>query len=165
MDKFDPATHKYCKTCDTVKLRSAFTNDKSKKDGKRHKCKKCQRAARQANPEARREADKRYRSKPENRYKKYKASAEARGYDFLLTRDQFMKHWQKPCVHCGSPIETIGLDRIDSSKPYQEDNVEPCCSKCNQMKSDWNSDDWYLHMEKIRKNQHGFISAIRRLWK
>lgn len=161
---YDTSTHKKCSKCSQVLLRSHFTNDKSKKDGKRSRCRACQREHRKTNGEAHREAQRRYAAKPENRFKKYKRSAEERGFKWELTRDQFMKHWQKPCVHCGVQIETIGLDRINSSKPYQEDNVEPCCSKCNQMKSDWTSVDWYLHMESIRKHQRGFLSAIKRLW-
>lgn len=160
--QYDPSTHKFCSTCETVQLRSHFTNDKSKKDGKRVRCKSCQREWRKTNREKLREADKRYRSKPENRFKKYKRSAEERGFEWKLSRDQFMKHWQKPCVHCGDAIETIGLDRIDSNLPYQEDNVEPCCSKCNQMKSDWATVDWYSHMEKIRKNAGGFVSGAKK---
>ena len=72
-----------------------------------------------------------------------------------------MKHWQKPCVHCDDPIKTIGLDRIDSSLPYQVGNVEPCCRVCNALKSDSKTEDWYAHMEKIRKHVGGFVSASK----
>lgn len=152
MTEIDLSTHKLCTGthgCSEAKLRSHFTNDKSKKDGKRNRCKECQRAYNKANPAARLAADKKYRVKPEVRFAKYKASALSRGFKWLLTRDQFMIHWKKPCNHCGDAIETIGLDRIDSAKPYQEDNVEPCCAKCNQMKSDWNTNDWVKHLVKI----------------
>ena len=38
----------------------------------------------------------------------------------------------KPCVHCGETDWTkIGCNRLDNSKPHTEDNVEPCCIKCN----------------------------------
>ena len=147
-----PETHKLCTgafSCGEVKLRSHFSNDRSKKDGKRNRCKQCQREYNQTYPQERRARDKKYRDKPENRYKKYQASAESRGFTWELTRDEFMEHWQKPCTHCGAAIETIGLDRIDSSLPYRADNVEPCCRKCNQMKSDWSTVDWYEHMGKI----------------
>jgi hypothetical protein len=161
----DPKTHKCCSACNQVLLRSHFTNDKSKKDGKRSRCRGCQREHRKTHGDSYLAAQRKYARKPEARYAKYKRSASERGYEFKLTRDEFMKHWQKPCVHCGDTIETIGLDRIDSAKPYQADNVEPCCRKCNQMKSDWNTVDWYLHMEKIRKYSGGFVSKARKLWK
>ena len=141
-------------SCGKMLLLSHFSNDKSKRDGKRNICRKCNRAHRKKHPAPnRKESDKRYRKKPEVRFKKYKASAESRGYTWDLTRDEFMVHWQKPCTHCGAAIETIGLDRVDSSLPYQVDNVEPCCSKCNQMKSDWSTVDWYTHMGKIMSHK------------
>ena len=152
MSEIDDETHKLCRgsySCGEVKLRSHFSNDKSMKDGKRNRCKQCQREFNTKFAKCRKERDKKYRSKPEVRFKKYKASALSRGYTWELTRDEFMEHWQKPCSHCGASIETIGLDRIDSSLPYQVNNVEPCCSKCNQMKSDWSTVAWYNHMGKI----------------
>lgn len=158
----DPSTHKKCTVCKEVKLRSSFTNDKSKKDGKRPKCRGCQREWNKANRSNKLEAQRKYAAKPESRYKKYQRSAKERGFSWELTRDQFMKHWQKPCVHCGDPIETIGLDRIDSSKPYQDNNVEPCCSVCNRLKSDMDTPEWYLHMEKIRKKAGGFVTGSKK---
>lgn len=157
----DPSTHKKCSSCGLVLLRSHFTNDKSKKDGKRSRCRACQRIWNEKHGEAKRESQRKYAAKPENRYKKYKRSAEERGFKWQLSRDEFMEHWQKPCVHCGSPIETIGLDRINSNLPYQADNIEPCCSICNAMKSDTPTVDWYSHMEKIRKNVGGFVSGAK----
>lgn len=159
---FDRTTHKQCSTCKRVLTRGHFANDKSKKDGKRSRCRGCQREWNSEHRERRREIQRKYASKPENRYKKYKRSASERGFQWELTRDQFMKHWQKPCVHCGGTIETIGLDRIDSKLPYREDNVEPCCSVCNRLKSDMNTTDWYAHMEKIRKKAGGFVSGAKK---
>jgi hypothetical protein len=156
-----PKTHKTCSACKQELLMSHFTNDRSKKDGKRSRCRACQREWNVTNGHKKREQQRKYAAKPENRYKKYKASAESRGFAWDLTRDQFMIHWQQPCVHCGSEIKTIGLDRIDSSVPYQEDNVEPCCRICNAMKSDSQTVDWYSHMELIRKNVKGFVSGAK----
>lgn len=157
---FDPTTHKRCACCKEVLLRSHFANDASKKDGKRYRCRKCLRSQVAQNPN-RLETQRRYDAKPENRFKKYKRSAEVRGFEWKLTREQFMAFWQLPCVHCGSAIKTIGLDRIDSNLPYQEGNIEPCCSVCNAMKSDSPTVSWYEHMEKIRKHVGGFVSGAK----
>lgn len=51
--------------------------------------------------------------------------------------------FSKPCVHCGeTDWRKIGCNRLDNSKPHTEDNVEPCCFKCNikllQMEKDDN---------------------------
>jgi len=152
--EFSSSTHKHCKTCNTVQLLSHYSNDKSKKDGKRPKCKSCQRAYRAtpAGIEARLKADRKYQAKPTSRFAKYQRSAAERGYTFALTFKQFMVFWQKPCTHCGDAIETIGLDRVDSSVPYQRDNVEACCRVCNAMKSDTDTQEWYKHMTKIINN-------------
>jgi hypothetical protein len=157
----DPLTHASCSMCKEVQLRSHFTKDNSKKSGLRSRCRKCQREWNVTHGEKKREQQRKYAAKPESRFAKYKASAASRGFAWDLTRDQFMEHWQKPCVHCGSEIKTIGLDRIDSDLPYQVGNVEPCCRVCNAMKSDTPTVDWYSHMELIRKNVKGFVSGAK----
>jgi hypothetical protein len=158
----NPETHKKCSSCKEVLLRSHFTNDKSKKDGKRSRCRKCQREWNKVNGQRKREAQRKYAAKPLSRFKKYKRSAAERGYLWSITFEDFMKYWKAPCSHCGSPIETIGLDRICSSKPYQLDNIEPCCATCNRIKSDMTTEDLYKHLEKIRKHVGGFVSASRK---
>ena len=158
----DKSSHKYCSGCKETLLLSAFMNDRSKKDGKYPKCRGCRREWNKLNAGKRREQQRKYAAKPESRYAKYKASAAVRGFTWALTRDQFMKHWQADCTHCGSKIATIGLDRIDSGVPYQEDNVEPCCKICNRLKSDMLTVDWYAHLEKIRKHAGGFVSGAKK---
>lgn len=157
-----PMTHKKCTDCQETLLMSAFANDKSKKDGKRARCRGCQRLWNITHGEQKRESQRKYAAKPENRYKKYVASAKSRGFEWNLSRDEFMKHWQVDCTHCGSKIDTIGLDRIDSSLPYQADNVESCCFFCNRIKSDMKTEDLYNHLEKIRKHVGGFVSASKK---
>lgn len=40
--------------------------------------------------------------------------------------------FSKSCVHCGeADWRKIGCNRLDNSKPHTENNVEPCCLKCN----------------------------------
>ena len=154
-------THKECSTCKETKLLSHFTRDKTKKDGRKARCKACQREWNKKNNHRKRESQRKYAKKPEVRYKKYKASAESRGYEWNVSFEHFMTYWNLPCVHCGDPIETIGLDRVDSSLGYTEGNLEPCCSICNRLKSDSDTVDWYAHMEKIRKNIGGFVSGAK----
>ena len=157
MDTPTTTTHKTCSGtlgCGELLLLSSFSNNKANKDGKVQQCKACQRAYRKSPKgiQARRISDERYRNKPTSRFKKYIRSAASRGYTFELTFKQFMVFWREPCTHCGNPIETIGLDRIDSDRPYTRDNVESCCRVCNAMKSDTNTLAWYAHMHKIIKH-------------
>jgi len=71
------------------------------------------------------------------KYKQYIRNAYVRrelGIPFTLTPKQFISMWKSKCVYCGEQIETIGIDRIDSDKGYEYDNVVPCCNTCNKMK-------------------------------
>jgi len=86
---------------------------------------------------------------PMVRYAHYKEGAEARGLTFNLTGPEFWSFWQNPCAYCGSDIETIGLDRIDSSQGYSVDNVTPCCARCNEMKMSDSLETWLSHMQKV----------------
>lgn len=47
------------------------------------------------------------------------------------------------------PFYTNGIDRIDSSKGYIEDNCVPCCEMCNTMKLDHSAEEWFAHMRKV----------------
>lgn len=89
---------------------------------------------------------------PMVRYAHYKEGAEIRELSFELSGLEFWSFWQKPCTYCGSEIETIGLDRINSSKGYNIKNVTPCCSRCNEMKMGDNIENWVSHMRKILKH-------------
>lgn len=60
-----------------------------------------------------------------------------------------MTLWQKPCSYCGDEIETIGIDRVDSSLEYSIDNVKSCCKACNYMKRSYSYTFWINHMRKI----------------
>lgn len=42
-----------------------------------------------------------------------------------------------------------GLDRIKSSEPHNLDNVVPCCWQCNIAKSNFSSEEFKQHIQKI----------------
>jgi len=43
------------------------------------------------------------------------------------------------------------MDRVDSSKGYEKDNVVPCCTRCNLMKLTYSREDFLTHAMKIYK--------------
>lgn len=88
----------------------------------------------------------------EQKYNRYKQSAKQRDKEFDLSYEQFMEYWQKPCRYCGSPISTIGIDRIDNSKGYLIDNIDACCTKCNLMKHKTNEKDFIDQCLRITQN-------------
>ena len=79
----------------------------------------------------------------------YVKGADARGFYFDLSEKQFQKLWGQPCIYCGSKIETIGIDRVDSEKDYESDNVVPCCSKCNKFKLINPPEEYYKHCLRV----------------
>jgi hypothetical protein len=68
---------------------------------------------------------------------------------FTLTRSEFLAFWQKPCSYCGSPIETIGLDRIDNTRGYEAGNITSCCQTCNQLKGEDTVQEFLTRCQRI----------------
>lgn len=89
----------------------------------------------------------------------YKYHAKQRNIVFELSDKDFFDTIVEPCVYCGRtgvsysnpPKESpwaaqfryTGLDRIDSSRPYCKDNVQPCCITCNRSKTDMPEDQFF----------------------
>ncbi len=86
--------------------------------------------------------------------------------------DLFLKTSQMSCSYCGiEPSRTVnvanartvnserqikegnftynGLDRIDSTKGHTKENVVPCCTRCNYMKSNMTLEDFKSHITRI----------------
>lgn len=84
---------------------------------------------------------------------KYKFNAKKRGFAWNLTDEQFSTFWQKPCNYCGDKIETLGVDRVDSSKGYSLDNVVSCCEVCNRVKMAHDACFLKSHLEKMLANK------------
>jgi hypothetical protein len=94
--------------------------------------------------------DKHYESNyPTTKYTSYRKSAEKRGFSFLISFDYFMTYWNKPCSYCGSDIKSVGIDRIDSNKGYEEGNTTSCCNTCNTMKTVMTKEHFLSHCKKI----------------
>lgn len=91
----------------------------------------------------------RYRHSPEGLYHIYGRSAKKRNHAFDISFEDFMSFWQFPCSYCGDSIETIGLDRIDSSQGYILGNLIPCCYDCNEMKNNRSQNEFYDRIKKI----------------
>jgi hypothetical protein len=86
---------------------------------------------------------------PEGRFIDYTRSAKQRGIVFVLTVEEFMSYWRKPCSYCGDTIETIGLDRLDSNIGYTTSNVVPCCHNCNIGKRKMSPGEYIDHCRKV----------------
>lgn len=91
---------------------------------------------------------------PTGRYASGKQNAEQRGHAFTISLNEFTSLINNPCSYCGKPLsETgVGLDRIDSNKGYIEDNVTPCCNRCNVAKGNMSLDEFFSHLEAMYKH-------------
>jgi 5-methylcytosine-specific restriction endonuclease McrA len=90
----------------------------------------------------------------------YIHSADKRGYEFLLTENQFKEITQKNCYYCGiKPLNKMktsndeyvynGVDRVNNTKGYILDNVVSCCETCNKAKrvmSDKEFKQWIIRI-------------------
>lgn len=90
-----------------------------------------------------------YYDRPERCFKMYERNAKKANRDFSLTLAFFSTFWQKPCFYCGEDIDTIGIDRIDNSIGYIEDNIVSCCKLCNLMKRSLSQKEFLLKCRKI----------------
>lgn len=84
-------------------------------------------------------------------YDEYVRGAMKKNLQFNLTAEQFITLVNSHCYYCDEYDETrvIGIDRVDSDDGYLIDNVVPCCSTCNFMKSDLEKADFLNHICKI----------------
>lgn len=77
----------------------------------------------------------------------YKKHSEKRNISFKISKKRFIELIESPCFYCGKEKSNTsrrshceekysynGIDRIDSSKGYIEENIVPCCKICNKAK-------------------------------
>jgi len=72
--------------------------------------------------------------------------------DGMLTYEQIVTFIGVPCTYCGCSDTGGGIDRIDSRRGYELDNITPCCPSCNTFKSDLTVEDFFNHVIKIRNH-------------
>lgn len=84
------------------------------------------------------------------RYFYIKKNAKHRNINFDITQEDYSNYFKKPCEYCNG--ESVGLDRVDSSRGYEIGNIVPCCPTCNYMKNTLDKDFWVAHMKKIILN-------------
>ncbi len=71
---------------------------------------------------------------------RYKHGARTRGLVFCISDDHAKSLFQKPCYYCGflpDDGSLNGIDRVDSLVGYIQENVVPCCKRCNMAKGRW----------------------------
>jgi len=79
----------------------------------------------------------------------YKRGANNRKLKWDLTDDYAIALMKQTCNYCNELFQINGIDRIDSSKGYYNDNCVTSCFQCNSMKGAKNSNDFYKICEHI----------------
>lgn len=99
------------------------------------------------------ESQLRYKKTSKSYYRTYKGGAVRRGHEFLLPFEQFVQHFKSNCHYCGKP-EAMGIDRVDNSLGYTQENSVPCCHFCNRMKWTHKENFFLDHILKIAKHNN-----------
>ena len=99
---------------------------------------------------------------PTARFHSLKKSARLRNYCWEIPKELAYDLIMDNCFYCGtSPQPANGIDRVDNTKGYLEDNVVSCCPKCNvakatQTKSEFES---YLFRAAAHLKKHLTLQA------
>lgn len=103
-------------------------------------------------------------------YSKYTGGARRRDLEFSLSKEAFLKLTKESCFYCNQlPASSIvnhgpnmkdrnvehskyvfnGVDRVDNTIGYIENNVVPCCKICNLMKGTASMEEFINHCKKV----------------
>jgi hypothetical protein len=133
---------KVCKTCGIEKLIENFKKSCKTSAGNycyATECKSCNKISRQT---------------PKGKYDAYRDCAARKKLGFQLTLKDFEDNWNKECHYCGDNVPTVGFDRVDSKIGYIKDNLVLCCTTCNAMKSNLDTDTFLIFCKKISSRHH-----------
>ena len=95
-------------------------------------------------------------------FNRYKNTSKKRNFIFALSKEKFKLITEQNCFYCGNKPKNIskniygkgniiynGIDRVDSSKGYIENNIVTCCEKCNQAKSNMSQQEFLSWVERV----------------
>lgn len=98
-----------------------------------------------------------HKSSKNTLYNSYYQRARIKGLVFKINKEQFIHLTSKVCHYCGvNPYKDAanfnkdikshyfynGLDRVDNTKGYEENNIVTCCEICNKAKRDLSQEDF-----------------------
>lgn len=100
------------------------------------KCRETQRRRREQRPEEAAAYRLLFQKTIGYKWSYYRTSANSKGIQWDLTRDDFATLCEAPCWFCGENVDgdLNGIDRLDSDVGYVLENVRACCTGCNMAK-------------------------------
>ena len=72
--------------------------------------------------------------------------------DVKVSAEVMAKLKTRACYLCGT-CPSNGVDRVDSERCYESENVQPCCGVCNYLKKDLVLASFLSHVERITNAQ------------
>lgn len=69
-----------------------------------------------------------------------------------ISEEEFSEIAAKECFYCGIGGPN-GIDRIDSTKGYEQDNCTPCCKHCNYVKGNLSLEDFNTWKDRLVQQQ------------
>ena len=98
-------------------------------------------------------------------YAGYRKNAKRRNIKFNISKKFFKEITSENCYYCGSLSSNYramkgyygdfrynGIDRIDNSIGYEENNCVPCCKKCNRSKDVMSKNDFIAWIKDVYNN-------------
>lgn len=84
-------------------------------------------------------------------YSRFINDAQYRNISCTITKDYYTQIISNPCAYCKNHQQTgsQGIDRIDSSMGYFDDNITACCKTCNYMKNSMSVYNFFHHLQNI----------------
>jgi len=89
-------------------------------------------------------------------YNDYKKRAKKKELSFEFTEEAFTIKCKMSCYLCGKETHDThknGLDRLDNTKGYTEENTKSCCGNCNYLKRSYDYDTFLQKMILINSYQ------------
>jgi len=101
----------------------------------------------------------------ERYYKEYISSATKKGRTITIDFEKFKELTTSSCYYCNhtSETEAIGIDRIDNTKDYTNENYVPCCWKCNRIKHTYHI-EFFIEKCKIMIKQKEVTKEFFKKW-
>jgi hypothetical protein len=85
-------------------------------------------------------------------FKSYKYRANKKNIEFEINNELFDNIRLNDCYICGKNTNEShknGIDRLDNSLGYIENNIKSCCGNCNYMKRNYSYDDFINKLKEI----------------
>lgn len=85
------------------------------------------------------------------KYRNFKRDASKRGWSVELSREEALGMMAAECFYCGKKDNSglVGIDRVDSSKPYLKNNTVSCCAMCNYGKNVFSVSEYLQHCKDV----------------